>query len=419
VSSPLPQAFRIFWFGEAVSFLGTATSATLLPLLAATELDAGPGWMGILAAATWLPWLVLGLPAGAVVDQLSPRAVIIGSDLVAAAVAATVPVMWAMDALSLPVLVAVAFVIGSCAVAFRAALPRLVIRVVPTPQLGGANSRMYATESASIIVGPGLAGVIAQAASAAVGVLLDCISFLVSAACLGRIRPAVAAPGADAEEPFTRRIRAGVSVVARDRVLRYFAGLAAVQNFGLTGLLALQVVYLVNDLGASQAVTGLVLAAAGAGGVAGALLGPFVARRLGTARGSITLQLASSGCLLVLLATPGAGVAWVAVGLLACEAAIVADNVLRTTWRLSYVPDHLQARVSTTIQMLAYAAMPLAGLVAGWLGQQIGVRAALAVMLGVHVAAALTTPFSPISGTRDLPDRLARPLAPVHEGTSA
>lgn len=359
--------------------------------------------MGVLAAASWSPWLILGLPAGALADRLPPRTTMIVSDLVAASAAATVPLLWLTGTLSLPALVAVAFLIGSCAVVFRAALPRLVIRVVDAEQVGTANSMLYATESASTIVGPGLAGLIAQAMSAAVGVLLDAISFLVSALCLARTRPAARPPDhavAVPEESFLQRIRAGVNIVARDRLPRYFAGLAAVQNFGLTGLLSLQVLFLVDELAAPQAVTGLVLATAGVGGVIGGLLGPHVARRLGTARGPIALQLTSCGCLLVLLAGPGVGVAWMAAGLLLCEFAIVADNVIRTTWRLTYVPDHLQARVSTTLQMLAFAAMPASGLVSGWLGHQLGVRTALAIRLGIYVAGALAIPFGPFKGRR-------------------
>ncbi|MEW1584469.1 hypothetical protein AB0283_03335 [Micromonospora vinacea] len=105
----------------------------------------------------------------------------------------------------------------------------------------------------------------------------------------------------------------------------------------------------------------------------------------------------------MLLAGPGTGVAWIAVGLLLCQFAIVADNVIRSTWRLTYVPDHLQARVTTTLQMLAFAAMPASGLVSGWLGQQLGVRTALAIMLGIYVAGALTLPVGPLKDLRNLP----------------
>lgn len=394
--------FRVFWAGEAVSLLGTATTATLIPLLAATELDAGPLWMGVLTAATWSPWLVLGLPAGAVVDQLSPRAAMIGADLIAGAAAGVVPLLWVTGRLSLLSLTVVAFTIGSCAVVFRAALPRMVIRIAPPEQRSAANSRLFATESASTIAGPGIAGLFIQVASAALGLLLDAISFLVSALCLSRIRPATVATTAE-REPLRTRILAGVTIVVHDRFLRYFACLATVQNFGLTGLLSLQVLFLADTLAAPGVVIGVVLATGGVGGVVGALLGPRIAGRLGTARGSVTIQLASCSCLLVPLASPGWGVVWMAAGLLVCESAIVADNVIRTTWRMSYVSENLQARVSTTIQLLAFAAMPLAGLVAGWLGHQFGVRQALALMLAVHVAGALTMPFGPVGRRRELP----------------
>lgn len=389
------RAFRLFWFGEAVSLLGTATTATLLPLLAATELGAGPAWMGALAAAAWLPWLILGLPAGAVVDRLPPRPVMISADVVGAAAAVSVPLAAWVGAVTLGHLLGVAFAIGCATVFFRAALPRLVVRVVPTDELGRANSRIYATEAGSHVVGPGLAGLLAHAVTATVGLLLDGLSFLVSAVCLWRVdstpRPKEPMVGSD---DVARRIGEGLRVVANDRFLRFSAPVAAIQNFGLVGLLSLQVLFLVDTLRASPAVTGAVLAMGGAGGVVGALIGPRLASRLGNSRASVLLQLASSGCLLIPLATPDGGIALMVVGLLCAEVPIVADNVIRVTWRMAYLPEHLHARVSTTLQMLAFAAMPLAGITAGWLGQALGVRAAIAVMLSVHVAAALSFPFS-------------------------
>lgn len=89
----LGPSFSVFWFGEGVSLLGTATTSVLLPLLAVTELQAGPVWMGLLTAASWLPWLVLGLPAGAWLDRSDPRRVMIIADLVAAGALASLPVV--------------------------------------------------------------------------------------------------------------------------------------------------------------------------------------------------------------------------------------------------------------------------------------------------------------------------------------
>lgn len=403
----MTKSFRLFWLGEAVSLLGTATTATLLPLLAVTELGAGPAWTGALAAATWLPWLLLGLIAGAVVDRLPPRGVMITSDLVAAVAAFSVPLAAWVGTLRLGHLVAVGFAIGCCTVFFRAAMPRLILGVTEADERGRATSRLYATESGSTIVGPGLAGGIATVVTAVTGVLLDAISFLVSALCLWRTRPTEVETARDAAEPLRTRIGSGLNVIRRDPILRFTVPVAAVQNFALTGLISLQVVFLVDDLDASSAVAGAVLAATGIGGVAGALLSPHVARRIGTARAMVALQLISCSFLLVPLATPGIGTAWMVVGLAVGEAALLGDNVVRSTWRLSYVPAHLQGRVSTTTQVLVFSTMPLAGIVAGWLGHQVGVRPALAAMLALHVAGALTFPFGPVGRRRDLPERFA------------
>ncbi len=122
--------FNLLWLGEGVSLLGNATTAVLLPLLAVVGFDAGPGWMGALTAAAWLPWLVIGLPAGAWVDRLPPRRVMITSDLVAAAALASVPVAWATDTLTLAQLVGVALANGTCAVFFRTAYGKLIPDIV-------------------------------------------------------------------------------------------------------------------------------------------------------------------------------------------------------------------------------------------------------------------------------------------------
>ena len=165
-----------------MSLLGTATTSVLLPLLAVVTLDAGPGWMGALAAATWLPWLVVGLPAGAWVDRLPAQRVMIGADLAAAAALLSVPAAFAVDRLSLPQLLVVALLVGTATVFFRAAYPvfltvgrsRLTSSRTPTPGC-------YGTESAMQVVGPGLGGLLAQLVSAAAGLVLDAVSFLVSA----------------------------------------------------------------------------------------------------------------------------------------------------------------------------------------------------------------------------------------------
>ena len=400
--------FSLLWFGEGVSVLGNATTSVLLPLLAVVAFDAGPGWMGILTAAAWLPWLLIGLPAGAWVDRLPARRVMVASDLVAAAVLASVPLAWALGQLTLTHVVLAALANGACTVFFRAAYPALVRQVAPAHQQEQVFARLFGTESAMQVAGPGVGGLLAQLGSAALGLAVDALSFLVSAVCLARLR---LAPGDEASvhgtaPPASLRtsIREGVDYLRHDRILRFFTVVGGVSNFGLTGYGALLVLFLVRDLRLSPAAVGLVMATGSVGGLLGATLATRVSRRLGSARSLLWLQvLAGPTALLVPLATRGAGTAYLVAGLLLVGTGVVAGNVIRGAWRNRYVPEAMLARQVTTAQVVNFGTMPLAGLAAGVLGTELGLRPTIAVMAGIHALACLSMFWSPLRGLRDMP----------------
>ncbi len=398
------RAFVTLWFGEGVSVLGGATSSILIPLLAVLDLHATAWWMGLLTAAAWLPWLLIGLPAGAMVDQLSPRAVMIAADLVSAVSLASVPLAWWTGDLTLAQLFVVALVNGACSVFFRAAYPALVNRVVAPEQLTEANARMFGTESASTVVGQGLGGWLAGALGAASGVLLDAVSFVVSAVCLSRIRLRPDRRGRQACAPIGERVKDGLHFVYSDRLLRLFTLLGGMSNFGLTGYQAVLVLYLVNDGGLSSTQIGVLFAIDGLGGLIGAAVAAPAARRFGTARAMVWFGVAGGPPTLLLgLVHPGWSVLFAAVALPAVGFGVVAGNVIKGGWRMGYVPAELQARAVTATQVVNFGTMPLAALSAGWLGGTIGLRATVVVMVAVHVATTLALLASPVARRRDLP----------------
>ena len=415
VAPPPPLArnrnFGLLWFGEGVSVLGNATTSVLLPLLAVVGFDAGPGWMGVLTAAAWVPWLVIGLPAGAWVDRLPARRVMVASDLAAAATLASVPFAWVFDVLTLPHLAAAAFCNGVCTVFFRAAYPGLVRQVAPREQQESAFARLFGTESAMQVAGPGVGGLVAQVASAAGGLLVDALSFVVSAVCLWRLRlpaPDPSSPDDPTVAPLGRRIREGVDYLRRDRLLRFFTVVGGVSNFGLTGYGALLVLFLVRDVHLSSGAVGLVLAVGSVGGAIGATIATWVSRRLGSARALLALQVvAGPPALLVPLGAPGAGLVAMVTGMLLVGVGVVAGNVVRGAWRNRYVPEHLVARQVTTAQVVNLGTMPLAGIAAGVMGTQLGLRPTIAVMAAIHVLACLSMWWSPLRGLRDMPGPVA------------
>ncbi|SER17337.1 MFS transporter [Microlunatus flavus] len=421
MSAPAPdrqpwagRGFGLLWFGEGVSLLGGATAGVLLPLLAVVAFHAGPVWMGLLSAAAWLPWLVVGLPAGAWVDRLPPRAVMIVADLVAALVVGSVPVAWWFSALTLPHLLVVALLNGTCAVFFRTAYVALLPRVVPDHDLERANGRLAGTESCAGIVGPGLAGLLAQVVSAASGLVVDALSYLVSALCLWRVRPVTPSRPARTTEPLRSQVRTGLRIVLRDPYLRWLSGLGGLSNLGLTGYQALLVLYLVRELQVPGSAVGVVLTLGATGGVLGAVLGAPVARRWGSGRASTwLLVLSGPPALLLPLASPGRGVVLVVVATFLAGALVVAGNVVRAAWRQRYVRPEVLGRVVTTMQLVNYGTMPVGGVLAGGLATALGTRTAIGLLAGVHLVACLGMLLSRFRSLRELPRR-STPTAVGH-----
>ena len=413
--------FALLWFGEGVSVFGTATTSLLVPILAAVRLHANAGWMGTLSAAAWLPWLLIGLPAGAWVDRWEPRRVMIFADVCAAAALLVVPAAAAFGHLDLAQLLFATFVGGVCTVFFRTAYTKLLPRLVAPDGLELANARMFGTESAAQVAGPGLAGLLTEVASAAAGLCLDAISFLISALCLLRIRevrqPDHRRPdrnrpvGDGGPRRLRREIKAGIDLVHRDRNLRTVTVIGGVSNFGLTGYAALLVLYFVQVVGLAPGSVGVILMLGGVGGLVGATVATRLAGRVGTGRASSTLLLIGGPSALLIGLPTHRSQAWLSVvGLGLVGAAVIAGNVIRSAWRQRYVPAELMGRVLTTMQVVNYGTMPVAGLTAGWLGAHLGVRATVLLMAGVHAAACVTGASTRFGRARTLPDRPARPV---------
>ena len=215
-------------------------------------------------------------------------------------------------------------------------------------------------------------------------------------------RRAAAAPRAAGR--LREQVREGVRTVRRDRHLRVLVLIGGASNFGLTGYQALLVVYLVDRLGLRPSAVSVVVMLGSAGGLLGAAVARRLAARIGTGRAStVLLVLAGPSALLVGLPT-GAGASYLTVvGLVLVGAGVVGGNVVRGAWRQRYVPGHLMGRVVTAGQIVNYGTMPLAGLAAGVLGAQLGVRATMLVMAAVHALACLSVLATRIGRMRELP----------------
>jgi Na+/melibiose symporter-like transporter len=397
--------FRLLWTGETVSTAGNAMATVGVPLLAVTVLHASTFAVAALTAAAYLPWLVIGLPAGAWVDRLPPRPLMVTCDVISALLYASLPVAAWAGALSTPLVVAVALLAGAVNVFFATAYAVYLPSLVTPDELVEGNAKLQAGLSVASVTGRGAVG-LAQAVGAAPSLLFNAGSFLVSAVCLLRIRPPDRAPAARSAVRTTVRaeIAQGVRWVARDPYFRPLTLYAAVSNLAYSGNLALVVVFLVRVVGLGSLGVGLVTATGGLGGLAGALGAGRLARTFGSARTLIVVNLASGAfSLLIPLTARGPRLACYVIGAAVVSGGIIANNVIVASFRQEYCPPSMLGRATASMRLVAFGAVPLGALLAGALGTALGVRNGLWADLALYAASGSILLTRRFRTARDLP----------------
>ena len=286
--------------------------------------------MAALTAAAYLPWLVVGLPAGAWVDRLPARPLMIICDVIAALLYASLPAAAWAGILTTGAVLAVAVLAGTANVVFATAYQVLLPSLVSAGDLVEGNAKLQGGASVAAIGGRGAAGLAAEAIGPATALLVNAASFLVSAACLLRIRtgPASRRP---AERATTLRaeIAQGLRFIARDPYLRPLTLYAAAGNFAYAGSTALLVVFLVRVAGFGAVATGLLLGAGSVGGVLASMITRRLAQWLGTAR-TLLLSALSAGLfsLLIPLTAAGPRAAFYLAGAAVASGGIAAGNII-------------------------------------------------------------------------------------------
>ncbi|WP_234341301.1 MFS transporter [Streptomyces sp. NRRL S-1813] len=405
--------FRQLWYGETAGKFGVSVTGVLLPLTAVSVLHAGTFAVSLLNAATWLPWLVIGLPAGVWVDRLRRRTVMLVCDAVSCALFLSVPVAAWFGVLGIGQLLLVALLVGSAAVFFQTAYTAYLPTLLSAPDQAEGNAKLHGSAAAAQIAGVGSGGLIAQAAGAVDGMLTNAVTFLVSFLCIGRIRhrePPAAASRSGRRAPLLGDVREGVRLVAHDPYLRSLTLFGAASNLALGGCQALLVVFLVRDIGLSSGAVGALVGLGGAGGVLGALLVRRGAARLGTARALLLFELGVPALApLMALTRDGAGLAFFVVGYGAAALGVVAGNIIKAGFIQGYCPSGVLGRVTACSAFLNYGTLPLGALLAGGLGTLVGVRPTMWLLTAGMPLAALILLWSPIRSRRDLPTGEAEP----------
>jgi len=408
VGSARGGGFGLLWAGQTASVVGGQIGDVSVRLFAATALAATPLQLGFLSAAQTIGFLLVALPAGVLADRVRRRPVLITCNLLRAGLLALVPLLWWLDLLTLPQLLAVVVAAGLAQVVFDVTYQSYVPALVGRAGLVAANGRLESTRSTAVAAGPALGGVLSQALGAVNAVFLTSVGYLASAFLLSRIRAVEERPARPEARSLRGEIAEGLKFVLGNGLLRATTVAATIFNFSYGMAQPLVIVLLVRELALTEAAVGAMLALAGAGGLVGALVAGKVADRIGRSRAIWVSELACVPAFLLLpLSFPGRGLAFFAVGFFLMHLILSVFNVSNLSFRQAICPDRLLGRMNASVRFLMWGALPLGGVAGGALGTALGTRWALVVAGAGFLFAALVLLASPLRRLRDLPEAVA------------
>jgi MFS family permease len=375
--------FVRLWTAETVSQVGSQVSTLALPLLAITTLHATKFEVGALTAVEFAPFLIVGLPAGVIVDRHRRRPVLMLGDLGRAIALFSIPLAWWLGWLRLAQLFVVVFITGVLTVFFDVAYQSYLPALVDADQLGDGNAKLQVSDSGAQIAGPGLAGSLVQLVGAPVSVLADAISFVLSAASVSRIRssePPVDAPAKEDRASMRSQIAEGLRYVLGHPVLRGVAGCTATSNFFSSMSVAVIIYYLARSLHYRAGVIGLLFMIANLGFFIGATISGRVERALGLGRTIwLSILVGEIGGVVVGFSPRVHAFPWLAGGLLLTALGGPIYNIAQVSYRQAITPNHMLGRMNASMRFMVWGTMPLGALAGGVLGTVFGLKTTLII----------------------------------------
>jgi MFS family permease len=372
--------FRRLWAAQTVSRFGSQISQLALPLVAVISLHASAFRVSLLGAVEMLPFLLLALPAGAWVDRVARRPVLIGADVGRALVLGSLPLAAAIGTVTYVQLCIVGFVAGTLTVCFDVSYQSYLPALVDREHLVDANAKLELSNSGSQIAGPGLAGLLVQWLTAPYAIAGDALSFLWSALFIGRIAAREEVEPPTEQRSLTREILDGLRYLLTDGRWRAMATFVAVFNLGtgITGPLIL--VFAVRRLGLSAGQLGLTFSL----GNVGWLLGALVARRAATLLrlGPALFTTALLGGLpffVIPLATPHTAIPLLVAAEAITALSIVVFNINAISLYQTHVPPRMLGRMNASRRWIVWGIIPLGSVLGGALASAIGLRTTLFV----------------------------------------
>lgn len=394
--------FVRLWSAQTVSAFGSRITRTALPVIAILLVTADPMQIALLSALAVTPGVLVGLFAGGFIDRHDKRPVLVASDIARALLVFSIPMAAWLGSLGITQLYVVAALVGGFSALFELADNAYLPVLIGRQRLIEGNSKLQATDSIAEIGGPGLAGALIQVLTAPVTMLIDAVSYVVSAGLLASIRTAETREVSAATRTSLREdIRVGARAGFGHPVVGPTFWSFAIGDLSDGFFMALYMLYALQTLNIDVATIGIVISLGGVSALAGAFVASTVSKRLGLGRAMIaTLAVGKVAGLFVAFAAfaPAFGVAWLSASQLLGDGAMVAFLILANSYRQAVLPLDVMARANGLLQVMTGVLLPLGALIAGalaaatsvtaavWVGSTIGLFALVPLLRGAIVA---------------------------------
>jgi len=399
--------FRRLWLSLTITAFGAQITNLALPLTAALLLHATPMQMGILVALETLPFALVSLHAGVLLDRVRKLPIVITSDVSRGLALLTIPLCAWRGVLSVEVLYAVGFFCGVQNVVGGAAYQVLIAQMAGRDRLVEANAKITLGETSSALIGPGIAGALIQVLTAPFAIVLDALSFIASALMLRRLRVPNDVPVSARRKSVGAEIREGLALVWNNPTLRSLALVAAAWQVLHHMQIAVLILFATRELGLSAGAIGVAYMGGGLGCIIAASSATRLSQRFGVGPSIVYgLLLTAFGwqAFGMIQGPPAVATLALGVGMLLFDFGAVLWGINYLSLRQALTPDRLLGRMTATMRFLAIAAAPLGSLVGGALATGIGLRPTLWVVgaFGI-VLAAVAMRWSPVRRHRHLP----------------
>ena len=409
----LHRDFRSLWAAETISVFGTGISQLALPLVAVITLEASAFEVALLGVIEFLPFILISLPAGVWVDRMPRKPMLVTADVGRALLLASIPVAYWLDILTIWQLYVVGFFVGILTVFFDVAYQSYLPSLVARDQLVEGNSKLEISRSAAQLAAPGLSGVLVEAIRAPGTVLLDAISFFLSAVFLFRIRTEERAPTRTEREAgpgMKEEVKEGLRWVFGNPYLRWIAASTATFNFFGNIIFAVYLVFAVRTLDLRPGVIGLIFTVSSIGYLAGALLANRLSRRFGVGPTIIIGAAGSVSLLLLAIAPESNPIPFLIAAQAISGMGVPIYNITQLSFRQAITPERLQGRMNSVMRFIVWGVMPLGSLIGGALASWVSLRFAIWVgAIGMSLAV-LPVLLSPVRTLRELPEPVDEPL---------